>query len=163
MSPLSFRLLVAVVCAFSLTLALGATGASAACKPGMSKVGSADARTFCGPATSTSKVGGETIVLKGGECSTAGGFFSVNIGTVVLGKVASSKKPDYFGLTVGSGKATPKDGTYHKDIALAIDAKKRGFAIVDATVVLTSKLSKGTFSGTVFGSKKKVTGSFSCR
>lgn len=110
-------------------------------------------RTFCGPAKATVHYGAKTWSFSQGQCSTTGGYFTVNIGTVVLG-VTSKPKPEYFGLTV-QGK---------KPVAIAINHAGKGYALrLDtAKVTVAPNKKKGTFSGTVFAGATKVSGSFSC-
>jgi hypothetical protein len=144
---------------------VGAAGATrAVCTPGLTKVGGVTARTFCGPARATVKVGGKTFSLANGNCDRTARYVSVNIGTVVLG--LAKKKPDYFGLNVGrilgAGKPAPRDGTYHGS-ALALDAGGKGYAVRadEIEVTLTGNRTKGTFTATLLAGGS-ISGSFSC-
>ncbi len=75
-----------------------------------------------------------------------------------------SKRPDYFGITVGktlgAGKAAGKDGTY-TGAAVAIVTKNTTYAVTQSSVTLAGGRTKGTFSGTAIGGGK-VSGSFAC-
>jgi hypothetical protein len=127
--------------------------AAAACTPGVHKVGGVNARTFCGPAKASVHLNGKTISYKGGECSKSIGLFSVNIGTVVLGNL--KKKPEYFGVT-----AKAKAGVQAQQAVAVVHAGKSQAII--GTVTLKAGLKSGTFSGKVFGSPTKISGSFTC-
>lgn len=138
----------------------------AACRAGVRAFdGSTQARTFCGPAKATVEVGGATVSFSGGSCETGAQYVTINIGTVVLGQT-TKKKPEYFGLTVGKvpvvgGTPAPKDGTYGAQAVAWVHAGKGGSAL-QSKVTLTGGRKKGTFTGTLLGSRAKVTGSFSC-
>jgi hypothetical protein len=134
-------------------LASGSPQAAAACTPGVHKVGGVNARTFCGPAKASVHLNGKTVTYKNGECTNSIGLFSVNIGTVVLGNLKS--KPDYFGVTAKAKAGKQAQQT----IAVVHGGKSK--AII-GTVTLKAGLKSGTFSGKVFGSPTKITGSFTC-
>jgi hypothetical protein len=126
---------------------------AATCTPGVHKVGGVNARTFCGPAKASVRLNGKAVSYKSGECSNTIGLFSVNIGTVVLGNLKN--KPEYFGVT-----AKAKAGVQAQQ-AIAVVHSGKSRAII-GTVTLKAGLKSGTFSGKVFGSPKKITGSFTC-
>lgn len=99
------------------------------------------------------KIGGASVAYKNGACSRSSAGFTINIGTVVLGN--AKKKPEYFGITV---QATPGA---HSNSAVAVVHASKSYA-VPGTGTLKPGLKSGTFSGKVFGSPAKLTGSFSC-
>jgi hypothetical protein len=126
--------------------------------------GGAQARTFCGPARARAKVGGEKFRFKRGKCERKPKYVSVNIGTIVFGST-TKKKPDYFGLNVGEtpagGTPAPKDGTYD-DATISFNHDGKGYAVGNASVTLTNKRTRGTFSGELFDGGP-VSGSFRCK
>ena len=144
--------LIAALCVLA-GAAVPAAGAKASCTAGVKTVGGITQRTFCGPAKATVLYGTQTWHLTQGQCSKSGGYFTVNIGTVVLG-MTSKPKPDYFGLTAQGAKA----------VAIAVDHGGKGYAVRadTAKVKLLPGQKGGTFSGTSFADGSKVTGSFSC-
>jgi hypothetical protein len=153
---ITFAGLVAICAGLALTataLASGSPRAAAACTPGVHKIGGVNARTFCGPAKASVHLNGKTITYKNGECSKSIGLFSVNIGTIVLGSLKN--KPEYFGVT-----AKAKAGAQTRQ-AIAVVHGGKTSAII-GTVTLKAGLKSGTFSGKVFGSPTKITGSFTC-
>jgi hypothetical protein len=151
------RLIGILVAGVTLVLAASAFAspqAASGCVEGLKKINGVNARTFCGPAKATVRVNGRTIVYKNGNCSKSFVGFEVNIGTVVLGNV--KLKPEYFGLI-----AKAKAGT-HGDGSLAVNHAGKDVAILKATITLKPGLKAGTFSGKVFGSTARITGSFTC-
>jgi hypothetical protein len=126
---------------------------ASSCVAGVKKINGVPARTFCGPATASVKLGGSSIAYKQGACSKSAVGFTINIGTVVLGNL--KKKPEYFGITVqGTAGA-------HANSGVAVVHAGKSYAVL-GTVTLKAGLKSGTFSGKVFGSPTKITGSFSC-
>ena len=99
------------------------------------------------------KIGGTSVAYKQGACSRSSFGFTINIGTVVLGN--AKEKPEYFGITVDA-----KPGT-HTNSAVAVVHANKSYAVL-GTVTLKAGLKSGTFSGKVFGSPAKITGSFHC-
>jgi hypothetical protein len=156
----------AIVVAAVLAAATASAGrAAASCSPGVHPFGGTTARTFCGPAKATMVVGGKTIRFSGGTCERGAAYVAVNIGTVVLG-TTTKQKPDYFGLVVGKapmigGTPAKTDGTYKPQVLTANHAGK-GYAILHSTLQLQGNRTRGTFSGTPYGSTSEVTGTFSC-
>lgn len=127
--------------------------AASSCVAGVKKINGVPARTFCGPATAMVKLGGSSVAYKQGACSKSAVGFTINIGTVVLGNL--KKKPEYFGITVqGTAGA-------HANSGVAVVHAGKSYAVL-GTVTLKAGLKSGTFSGKVFGSPTKITGSFSC-
>ena len=137
--------------------------AAAACHPGVHKIGSAEARTFCGKAKSTVTLPGKKVTLQGGSCQRNSQHFTINIGTVVLSSTAPHP-PDYFGLTVGKpagSQAAGKDGTYVDDAAIAFVINHKRYAVINPTVVLKDGRTRGSFTGTLL-SGGPVSGTFHC-
>jgi hypothetical protein len=111
-------------------------------------------RTFCdGSAVVKVNVAGTDYVLKGGTCQVQGPMFVLNLG-VVSGPELGGPKPDYVGLTTqtASGPFT--------NAVLTATVGGKGYALTtnSGTVSPTG----GTFEGTAYGDKTKVTGSFTC-
>jgi len=155
-----------IVIAAAFAAATASSGrAAATCTAGVHPFGGTSARTFCGPASATVVVGGKTLHFSGGTCERGAAYVAVNIGTVVLG-TTTRQKPDYFGLVVGKapligGTPAKSDGTYKPQVLTANHAGK-GYAILHSTLQLQANRTRGTFSGTPYGSTSKVTGTFSC-
>lgn len=144
---------VAVAALAAAAFATTSAQSAAACTDGVTKIGGVQARTFCGPATATVKIGSKTVSYRGGSCSNSSFGWSINIGTVVLGN--AKKKPEYFGVT-----ANAKAGSQPKSTVAVVHSNKT-YAVI-GTVALKAGLKSGTFSGKVFGSPTKLTGSFHC-
>jgi hypothetical protein len=144
---------VAVAALAAAAFATTSAQSAAACTAGVTKVGGAPARTFCGPAKATVKIGGTSVAYKQGACSRSSFGFTINIGTVVIG--TAKKKPEYFGITV------PAKAGAHGNSAVAVVHANKSYAVL-GTVTLAAGLKSGTFSGKVFGSPTKIAGSFSC-
>src|SRR5262245_25238370 len=144
---------VAIAALAAAAFATASAQSAAACTAGVGKVGGVPARTFCGPATASVKIGGKTVAFKNGMCSRSSAGFTINIGTVVLGN--AKKKPEYFGITV-----LAKAGAHPNSATAVVHAGKSYAAL--GTVTLKPGLKSGTFSGKVFGSPTKLSGSFHC-
>jgi hypothetical protein len=144
---------VAVAALAAAALGTGSAHSAAACTAGVTKVGGVPARTFCGPAKASVKLGASTASYRGGSCSTSSFGWTINIGTVVLGN--AKKKPEYFGITV-KAKAGAQTNS-----AVAVVHSTKSYAVL-GTVTLKAGLKSGSFSGKVFGSPTKISGSFSC-
>jgi hypothetical protein len=144
---------VAVAALAAAAFATTSAQSAAACTAGVTKVGGTPARTFCGPAKATVKIGAATVAYKQGMCSRSSMGFTINIGTVVLGNAKT--KPEYFGITVQA-----KPGA-HANSAVAVVHANRSCAVL-GTVTLAAGLKSGTFSGKVFGSRTKIAGWFHC-
>lgn len=143
---------VAVLAAAAFGIASGQS-ASAGCVAGVKKINGVSARTFCGPAKATVKLGSTSVKFAGGECTKSSFGWTINIGTVVLGNLKN--KPEYFGITT-----VAKAGTQSKTGPAIVHAHK-SYAVL-GTVTLKAGLKSGTFSGKVFGSPQKISGSFTC-
>jgi hypothetical protein len=151
------RLVVIAGLGTALTLAASAFASpqhAASCVAGVKKINGVNARTFCGPAKATVRVGGRTVVYKGGECSKSSFGWSINVGTAVLGSL--TRKPEYFGLA-----ASAKPGVQTK-VTVAVVHSGKAFAVSAGTLSLKPGLKSGTFSGEVFGESTRLTGSFTC-
>jgi hypothetical protein len=147
----------------ALTWLAPAASAKPTCHPGVHKVGSAEARTFCGPAEATVNLPGGKVKLQGGSCTRTSGYLTVNIGTTVLSTTASHP-PNYFGITVGKpagSQPAGHDGTYVDDAAIAFVIKHKRYAVIQPTVVLKGGRTLGSFSGTLL-TGGPVSGSFHC-
>ena len=152
----------AIAAVMGTTLLAGPAGASGACNAGTHPYGSGQARTFCGPASATVKLGTHTTVLKPGECAHTTTGFTINVGTILLG-ITSPTAPNYFGITLGPpAYPTPasKDGTYTQG-ALAFVIGHKHYAILSPTITLTGNRTKGTFSGQLL-TGGTASGSFNC-
>lgn len=170
MRPIAFLALtltlVAVATAAAASPLAAAPSRAAACSPGVRPFdGSTQARTFCGGARATVKVGGRTIAFSGGSCEVGAQYVTINIGTVVLGQT-KKRKPEYFGLTVGKapfvgGTPAPRDGTYTAQAVAWVHAGVGG-SITGARVTLSGGRKKGAFGGKVLFSSGTASGTFSC-
>jgi hypothetical protein len=142
------------------TAAAGAaTKAAAVCRPGTQKVGSVVYRVYCGPASATVKVGGETHAFHNGSCVRVG---ITKVFTMSIGKLTISKgKPryNYFGVTVVGANG---DGTYRRAVVTWAFGGERQ-ALSSVNLRLTHKQTRGSFSGRATGSHDTVTGSFRCK
>jgi hypothetical protein len=149
------RTLITIAVAALAAAAFGTASAqsAAACTAGVTKIGGATARTFCGPAKATVKLGSTTVSYAGGSCSKSSFGWSINVGTVVIGN--AKKKPEYFGITAKASSGA------HGNTGVAIVHSNKSYAVI-GTVTLKAGLKSGTFSGKVFGSPQKISGSFSC-
>jgi hypothetical protein len=145
--------------------ALPTSGADAsACHAGVHAYGTAQIRTFCGPASVTLIIAGKQVKLSGGTCTRTSQYLSVNIGSALLGTTKKAP-PNYFGLDVGKtpggGTPAPTDGTYPA-FALAFASGGKSDSSTDASVTLTNGRRRGTFTGTRLLSSGTVSGSFNC-
>jgi hypothetical protein len=152
-APLALALLAAALVAPSTS---GAAGS--ACVPGKTKVAGKDAMRFCGPAKASVTVGKKAFTFSGGVCQVAGHYFTLNIGTLVLHKVASSKPgpATYFGVTVAG--SDPR--VYLKQV-LAWNTGGAGYTVLNNSITLKKGLQSGTFSGHSIDGQK-IKGHFSC-
>jgi hypothetical protein len=154
--------LLATALGVGAALALPAS-AAASCRPGVHRVGPAEARTFCGKAKATVALPGGNVTLQGGSCKRTSDYFTINIGTVVLSSTAPHP-PNYFGLTVGKPAGTQPaghDGTYVNDAAISFVIKHKRYAVLDPTVVLKGGRTRGSFRGALL-SGRPVSGTFRC-
>jgi hypothetical protein len=148
-----------------LALAVGAlvapasSSARSACTSGSTKVDGKPARAFCGSAKAAVKLGTKRLTFTGGECSTSGAYFTLNIGTIVINNVANSKPGPlpYFGIVV-----TPADTGVHLQQVLSWVSGGKRTSVANNRIALKKGVKSGSFSGTSVPGGKKVSGTFSC-
>jgi hypothetical protein len=150
-------------------LTVGAATATAdaktsACTAGPTTYQGLRAKTWCGPATATVKVGGRTLQYRGGSCTRTPVAVELGIGTGIVDVKDPKALPRSFGISVGRvfgvGKAAGRDGI-HQSVALVyVDGGKR-FASLKAEVTLAGGRSRGTFTGRLL-TGQAVSGSFRC-
>ena len=146
-----------LVVAFVLALVAGSASAgtrSSACTAGLHTVGGAKERTFCGPAHATAHAAGRTFAFSGGECAVSQGFFAVNIGSITL--PPAQPKSTYLGIDV-----KPASAGSHANQIVSWQVPGKGYTILGATVVVSSGLKGGTFSGRL-SAGGTASGSFNC-
>ena len=148
----------ALVALLAAAAAGAGTSSRAACKPGIRKIGTSSYRVFCGPASASLRLGGKTQSFRKGGCITLGGrVFTVSIGSLTMSRGKALYR--YLGITVPQAKG---DGTYRRaSVTWAFGAKR--YLLSGARVRLTGKRSRGTFSGRIAGTKRRVAGSFRCK
>jgi hypothetical protein len=127
---------------------------SAACTAGVHTVAGATVRSFCGPARGTAKAAGTTFSFSGGQCSLAGGYFTVNIGSITL--PPAKPKFSYLGIDV----KPPQAGTHPNQI-VTWQAPGRGYSVNGATVTITAGMKGGSFTGQLL-TGGTASGSFTC-
>ncbi len=165
-SPAAARRLaggILVTATAALVLAIPPVASAKTCHAGVHRFGSVNARTFCGPASAHITLPGKSATIRGGKCQKTSQYFTINIGTAVLG--SAPNKPHYLGITVGSvpgggGAPAGNDGTYSGG-AVSFVINHRGYALINTTVILAGNRTKGSFSGTIFGGGQ-ASGTFSC-
>jgi hypothetical protein len=155
--PLVTALLLALGTA-ALVAPVGAGAAATACVPGKTTVAGKSALRFCGTAKATAKVGTRTFRFSGGTCATSGAYFTVNIGTLLIHRVAGAKPGPsaYFGVTI----TPPTTGTHLKQ-SLTWTSGGKAYSVLGNQVTLAAGRTHGRFSGRSLGGQK-VTGTFSC-
>lgn len=144
-------------------LAIAPVASAKACHAGVHPFGPVEARTFCGPASVHIALAGKSATIKMGKCQKTSQYFTINIGTAVLG--SAPNKPPYFGITVGrvpggGGVRAGKDGTYSGGVVSFV-INPKSYALTNTTVTLIGSRTKGSFSGTIFGGGQ-ASGTFSC-
>jgi hypothetical protein len=144
-----------VVAAAGVALAFG-TQASAreSCTPSVRTVSGVTYRTFCGPARAVVRLGGRTLVFRGGSCDR--GAFTINIGTITL--PPGKPKYRYFGITV----FTNRDGVFEDQAVTWQLPNGRRNSLFHATVKLAGGRTRGTFTGSTLVGNVKGSGSFHC-
>lgn len=153
-------LVLAALAAAAAALASGAgASTSAACKPGVHRVGNVTYTVFCGPASASVKKAGKTYTFRNGTCLRAGitEVFTMSIGKLTLGK--GKPRYSYFGVTVPSAN---HDGVYRRAAVTWVVGGKR-HSLVNVKLRLTNDQSRGTFAGRAAGTRAAVTGSFRCK
>ncbi|MBA3841427.1 MAG: hypothetical protein H0X39_02205 [Actinobacteria bacterium] len=138
----------------ALATALPSRGA---CTAGLSKIAGFQARTFCGPAKATAKVGGKKLSFVGGQCAVSQGFWTVNIGTIELGQPHETRS--YFGIALMQSKHA--DGTY-RNVTFGFNVPGKSYLVSGGTLTLRSRGKAASFSGALAGGGAKVTGSVTC-
>jgi len=128
-----------------------------ACTPGLSKIGGFQARTFCGPAKATVRVGGKSLTFGGGQCAISQGYWTVNIGTIELGQPHKTKS--YFGIALM--KPSHADGTY-RNVTFGFNVPGKSYLVSGGTLTLRNGGKAAGFSGTLAPGGAKVTGSVTC-
>jgi hypothetical protein len=123
------------------------------------------ARTYCGSASATVKVGGRTLSYRGGSCMRNRVAIELGIGTVILdSRDPKGPLPRSFGISVGRiygiGKAAPKDGTYNSVMLAYVDGGRR-YAAAGGKAVLTGGRTRGSFSTRLL-TGQNVSGTFRC-
>ena len=143
----------------SAAAAAGAGAKTAACKPGVHKVGKVTYHVFCGPATASVKRAGKIYTFRGGSCLRAGiaRIFTMSIGKLTIGK--GKPRYSYFGVTVPSAN---HDGTYRRAVVTWAIGGKR-YSLSNGKLRLTNAQTRGAFAGRAAGERGTVTGSFRCK
>jgi hypothetical protein len=132
-----------------------------ACVPGPAQTDGVQVHSFCGPASVSVTIRGETHELAGGECGRTGDSFFVNVGTLALGDL--DPKPDYFGLSVGdSARPVTGDGKFNGANVSGVFGGNDFAMATDGSVKLTGGLTAGQFSGDDLEGGGTLTGNFSC-
>jgi hypothetical protein len=110
--------------------------------------------TFCdGSAVVKLTVGGVPHTLTGGECSTIGGMFALNLG-VVSGPDLAGPKPDYVGLT------TQVTTGHFTNAVLAVNIDGKGYAVTENSGDISA--ASGSFTGKAMGNGPDISGTFTC-
>lgn len=135
------------------------TGAAAACKSGVHKVGKVIYRTYCGPASASVKVAGKTHTFRNGSCLRAGitHVFTMSIGKLTIGN--GKTRYSYFGLSVPTAN---HDGIYRRAVITWSIGGKRD-SLSNVKLRLSNNQTRGSFSGRAVGRRGRVTGSFRCK
>ncbi len=111
-------------------------------------------RAFCdGSATVSYDIDGTTGELTGGDCEASGGYFVVNVGTVV-GIDWEGPQPDYAGFNL-----PPEDGDF-TDVSAALNVDGNSYILTGATGSHTAD--SGTVTGTDMTSGATITMDFTC-
>jgi hypothetical protein len=157
--------LIALTAALAVAgLHVGTAAGASACTTGPTTFAGVPAKNYCGPASATITIGGKTLRWKGGVCERSTEWFTVGLGTAVLGKT-DKPLPSHIGLAVGRylGSGTPAghDGTFKGGILTYVEGGK-GHPSFQVKVTLARGRSKGTFSGKVFITGQPFTGTFRC-
>ena len=156
------KALLAIGCATTALVVAGAgTSASvgtASCTAGVTTVGGASARTFCGPAKASVTIGGKTLRFTNGTCEKLSGYYSVNIGSITL--PPAKPKYMYFGFTT----TKKRGGTYkvYGDVTLGWQTPGKSYSLGKGSVRISSSMKGGTFSGTTLLNPQKTSGSWTC-
>ncbi len=160
--------LAAAACVAGLGTAAIATAAPArvACAAGDVTVGSDTYRVFCGPAQVTLQMGTDTLTFTGGKCARTSKYFTINVGSALIGSGGADPGRAYFGIAIGrfpgqtGGPTAGKDGSYPTTIGF--NSTTMRYLILGAKVTLTDGRTRGTFSGGLERGGGTVSGSFTC-
>jgi len=156
---ISVALVVAVAVAAVAASLAGASPARSSCTPTMTKIGKFPARVFCGSAKAVVSVGGKTLRFSNGQCAISQGFWTVNIGTIELGAPDAQTTKSYFGITLA--KPSHADGSY-TGVPIGFNVPGKGWAVSGATLKLKNGGKAATFSGHLFLSSTKASGTVAC-
>jgi hypothetical protein len=141
-----------------------ANDVSNGCVPGIKEINGVRTQNFCGDATATASVSGETWTWKNGKCVQGDGSWFINIGAVVIdtGDKAQEvmKQTNYLGISVTDAKI--HDGEY-PNLSFTGRYQGKAFIITRGTVTLADNGTKGTFNGSDQIHNLSVEGSFSCK
>ncbi|MGD0018014.1 MAG: hypothetical protein ABSD62_02055 [Candidatus Limnocylindrales bacterium] len=108
---------------------------------------------MCGPATASITLGGTTVQIASGSCTTMGSTYFVSIGTQLFGSPASSQEPDLLIINV--------DSTTGSGSISGVVAHKHWLLNSHPVAFGPGKLS-GTFTGATLVPGGTVQGSFTC-
>ena len=112
-----------------------------------------EADHFCGPATASITLGGTTVQIAGGSCTTNLAGYYVSIGTELFGSPTPAQQPDLLIILVDP---TTGSGTING----VIDHKR--WLLNRSPVSFGPGKHSGTFSGTTLVPGSAVHGSFTC-
>lgn len=123
------------------------------------------ARTYCGPASATVKVGGRTLTYRGGSCIRNRVAVELGIGTMILdAKDPKGPLPRSFGISVGRiygvGQPAPQDGTSRSGMLAYVDGGKR-YAGAGLKAALSGSRTRGSFTRRLL-TGQNVSGTFRC-
>jgi hypothetical protein len=134
-----------------------AAARTAACKPGLTKVGGAQLQVYCGPARATTTFGGRSVSFVNGSCARATKAFAINVGRATI--PPAKPKYSYFGITMGKLRG---DRTY-KNVAVGFQWRGKAYSVVSNAVTIKRNGTRGMFTGRLNGpGGVKVSGSFTC-
>jgi hypothetical protein len=151
------------------TLGGASSAAATSCTSGVKEVAGVIQRTFCGPASVSVKLGGETLTLSQGTCVASAKYLTVNIG-VFTSSTAKKSRPNFFGLDVGRvpGTSSPPagaDGTYKRGIIMTLVYGGRAYSVDSDISATTATLAGNRTRGSVHGStlaRAPMSASFHC-
>jgi hypothetical protein len=112
-----------------------------------------EAQHFCGPATATITLGGASVQIASGSCTTLGTVFFVSIGTELFGSPAPAQEPDLLIVNVDSTSGTG---------SVSGVAGHKHWLLNSHPVAFGPGGHSGTFSGVTLVPGTSVNGSFIC-
>jgi hypothetical protein len=134
---------------------------SAACTPGPQIIDGVQTRQFCGPATASATVGGQSEAWSSGSCFMTAGEDGVDIGRIIIDPTSSpqgrqlEQRYNYF----GAAAAATTDGTYSG----TLNADYHGQDVTaNGTVTLAHHLQSGNFTGQTLTGNTQVTAEWAC-